>query len=132
MRKGLEILAIILVGAGILIGSFLYIARDKTEEEINKYVNKNYKTLEVSAKNQLENKNIELPEKVEAVSVYAENYVEFAISGKEGYYYSKNDKPMAHQNKDEDLIELGGNKYKWNNGITNKIRKHWYYYRVSK
>ena len=115
MKKGLEILAIILVGAGILIGSFLYIARDKTEEEINKYVNKNYKTLEVSAKNQLENKNIE-----------------FAISGKEGYYYSKNDKPMAHQNKDEDLIELGGNKYKWNNGITNKIRKHWYYYRVSK
>lgn len=132
MKKVLETVGIILVGSAILIGVFLFVARDKREENIRNFVNKNYKTLVVTAKDQLEGKNIELPEKVESVNVYDNNYVEFSISGKEGFYYSKNDKPMAHQNKSEDLIELGNNKYKWNNGITNKIRKNWYYYKVDK
>lgn len=136
MKKGLEIFGIIIVGAAILIGTFLFLVRDKREEKIHDFVNENYKTLVEVAKNQLEGKNVELPEGVESMNVYDDNYVEFATSGKEGFYYSKNDKPMANKNRNADLIELGDNKYKWqdisNSGITNKIRKNWYYYKLDK
>lgn len=138
MKKGLVIFGIIAVGAAILIGTFIYLCRDQREENINKLVNENYKKLEEVAKGQLEGQQVDLPEGIEIdhIEVYAENFVEFATSGKEGFYYSKNDKPMANKNREADLIELGGNKYRWqdisNTGITNKIRKNWYYYKVTK
>jgi len=136
MKKALEVIGIIVVGSAILIGTFLYIARDRREEQIRDYVNEKYKDLEKVALDQLEGKNVEMPEKVVVINVYDNNFVEFATSGKEGFYYSKNNKPMANKNRDVDLLELGGNKYRWendyNSGITNKIRKHWYYYKVTK
>ena len=138
MKKGLVIFSIIIIGSAILIGTFIYLCRDQREEKINELVTENYKKLEEVAKGQLEGQPVDLPEGIEIVhiEVYAENFVEFATSGKEGFYYSKNDKPMANKNRDADLIELGGNKYRWqdisNTGITNKIRKNWYYYKVTK
>ena len=138
MKQGLTIFGIIIVGAAILIGTFLYVCRDQREDKIHELVNNNYKELEKVAIGQLEGQSVELPKDVEIehIQVYAENFVEFATSGKEGFYYSKNDKPMANKNREADLIELGGNKYKWvdnsNSGVTNKIRKNWYYYKVTK
>ena len=138
MKKGLGIASIIIIGSAIVIGSFIYLTRDQREEKINEWVNENYKKLEEVAKGQLEGQIVELPKDIEIdhIEVYADNFVEFATSGKEGFYYSKNDKPMANKNRDADLIELGGNKYRWqdisNTGVTNKIRKHWYYYKVTK
>lgn len=136
MKKAVGIISTIIVGSAILIAGFLFFMQDKREEKLHDYINENYKELEKIAIDQLEGKNVVIPENVEKMSVYNENYVEFATSGLVGFYYSKNDKPMAFENKEVDLIELGDNKYKWqddyNSGITNKIRKHWYYYRVTK
>lgn len=136
MKKAVIVTSIILIGSAILIGGFLFLYRDQREDKINDFISKNYKTLEQVALDQLEGKIVALPENVEKISVYDENFVEFATSGKVGFYYSKNDKPMAANNRKADLIELGKSKYKWldeyHEGITNKIRKNWYYYRVTK
>ena len=117
---------------------------------MTKYVNNNYPELEKIATESIKGNKVDLPKEVESISVHSPDkehvkntntIVEFLYKGNGtvsntkyyGFYYSTDDLPAAYQNEDYDLLELGGNKWMWsgkgdNEGLTGKIRNHWYYY----
>ena len=98
-----------------------------------------YEELETIAKNYLNANMVEYPEYVKGVeSIQGDktDIVEFFVKQDEsiGFYYSTKDIPVAYQNVETDLIELGGNKYTWelegNKGTIIKIRDNWYFYKL--
>lgn len=132
------IIPIILV---VVIGFIAYVAinKDKEEKKVKNYVNDNYQELTTIANAYLNEENVTKPTDVIEVNVYKGEYtdtVEFSMNDKYGFYYSTEDLPTTHKNIKTDLIELGGNKYRWdelgNKGTTIKIRKNWYYFKVTK
>jgi hypothetical protein len=134
------VMPIIIIIAAVVIG-FVFYNKNNQEKEIKDYVNNNYKELTTIAKNYLEGNIVEYPEYVkgvESIEGDTTDIVEFFVKQDEsiGFYYSTKDIPVAYQNIETDLIELGGNKYTWETDISKgtiiKIRDNWYFYKLSK
>lgn len=53
-----------------------------------------------------------------------------------GCYYSPDDVPLAFQNTEVNLVQVGKNRWEWtaegdNHGMTSKIRGKWYFFKAS-
>ena len=132
------IVPVIAVIAAVIIGLIL-LNKDKEEKEVINYVNSNYIELEEIANNYLNNNQVNFPNYIKMVNVYngkTTTTVEFSVNDNYGFYYSKDDIAATHKNLDLNLLGLGNNRYTWQenkiNGITQKIRDYWYFYKISK
>ena len=141
--KGLILFIVIVIVAGFIILGAL--KRQEAFNDINKYVNDNKSELENIKDEYIKGNKVELPEEIESVKVITtdkDTLVYFKMKDKGskktnvGFYYSKIDFPNALEEKEIDIVELGGDKYKWvddsSEGITNKITKNWYSYKKTK
>lgn len=141
--KGLILFIVIAIVAGFIILGAL--KRQDAFNDINKYVNDNKSELETIKDEYLNGNEVELPEEIESVKVITTDkdtlvYFKMKDRGSKktniGFYYSKIDFPNALEEKNIDIVELGGDKYKWvddsSEGITNKITKNWYSYKKTK
>ena len=138
---------IIIIIAIVVIGFIALGAMNKGNEfkDISKYVEDNKQELETIKDAYLNGNTADLPKEVESVKVIKsgnDTLVYFKMKDKGnkktnlGFYYSKINRPSALEEKEIDIIELGGEKYKWTEdntaGITNKIEDNWYFYKKTK
>ena len=144
-----DIKTIIIVIVIIAVVAFIGLgAMKKSNEfsEVKKYVTENKEELEKIANDYLEGNKTKTNKEIEEVTLHEDNtdkLVFFKLKNKDknsksviGFYYSKNNIPSALEKKHIDIIELGGEKYKWDDdntaGITNKIEDNWYFYKKTK
>ena len=132
------IIIVIVVGVVSFI-AFTSIQKDNEYKEISKYVNDHKEELETIANEYLSGNEKDYGKSYESIKVYKNNgnkLVYFKLKEYDNsFYYSNIDRP-AVEDKNIDLIELGGNKYKWQEddteGITTKIIDNWYFYKKKK
>lgn len=124
----------------VIVGFIAYVAinKDKEENKVKDYVNENYVELTRIANTYLNNETTTYSSYIKEINVYKGDYtttVEFKVDDKYGFYYSTEDLPATYKNIKTDIIELGGDKYKWiepnNKGTTIKIRDNWYLYKIT-
>ena len=141
--KGFILFIVIAIVAGFIIMGAL--KRQDAFEDINKYVKDNMSELETIKDETLKGNKVDLPEEVESVKVIKSGtdtlvYFKMKDRGSKktnvGFYYSTIDFPNALEEKQIDIVELGGSKYKWvddtSEGVTNKITNNWYSYKKTK
>lgn len=141
--KGFILFIVIALVAGFIIMGAL--KRQDAFEDINKYVKDNMSELETIKDETLKGNKVDLPEEVESVKVIKSGtdtlvYFKMKDRGSKktnvGFYYSTIDFPNALEEKQIDIVELGGSKYKWvddtSEGVTNKITNNWYSYKKTK
>ena len=139
------IICIIVVIA--VIGFIALGAMNKGNEfkDIKKYFNDNKSEIESIKDEYIKGNEKELPKEVESVEVIKTEtdtlvYFKMKDRGEKkaniGFYYSTINRPSALEKRDIDIVELGGEKYKWDEadtaGITNKIEDNWYFYKKTK
>lgn len=132
------IIIVIVVGVVSFI-AFTSIQKDNEYKEISKYVNDHKEELETIANEYLSGNEKDYSKDYESIKVYKNNgnkLVYFKLKEYDNsFYYSSIDRP-AVEDRNIDLIELGGNKYKWQEddteGITTKIIDNWYFYKKTK
>ena len=143
-----DIKSIIFAVVIIAVAGFIILgAMNKGNEfkDVKKYVEDNMSELEEIKDEFIKGNEVELPKEVESVKVIKSEvdtlvYFKMQDRGNKkaniGFYYSKIDRPSALEEKEIDIIELGGEKYKWDEdntaGITNKIEDNWYFYKKTK
>ena len=132
------IVPIIIIVVAVVIG-FVYFNKSKVEDEVSTYVNNNTEELVNIAKEYLGGNVVDYPEDIKKVTEYQGEFTDiviFEMNDNYGFYYSTKNLPAAYKNIKTDLIELGGNKYKWmedtNKGTTIKIKDNWYFYKLDK
>ena len=141
--KGFILFIVIAIVAGFIIMGAL--KRQDAFEDINKYVKDNMSELETIKDETLKGNETNLPEEIESVKVIKSGtdtlvYFKMKDRGSKktnvGFYYSTIDFPNALEEKQIDIVELGGSKYKWvddtSEGVTNKITNNWYSYKKTK
>lgn len=135
--KKIIIPIIIVIAIGII--GYIFYSKQEIEEEVKKYVNDNYQELTTIADSYMRNNEVTYPDYIKKVTLYKGIYtdiVEFQVKDNYGFYFSSKNYPAAKENIDTDLLELGGEKYTWdeenNKGTTIKIRDYWYFYKLNK
>ena len=144
--KDIKNVVIIVVIAIVVIFVLLGALRKSNEfGDIKSYVSDNKSELESVKDDYLAGNETTLPKEIEKVEiiktendtlVYFKMYDRTDKKSNIGFYYSEKDFPSALEKKEIDIIELGGDKYKWDEentaGITNKISDNWYFYKKTK
>lgn len=130
IKKIIIVTALIFIFIGVLC-CFIGYNSFNSYDKVVKYVIDNKETLLTLAGKSLNHEEItNKPFRIKEISTYGENMVEFSVwsftNQYSGFYYSKEDKPLAFQNVDAELLKEKENIWSWkengdNGGKTIKI-----------